>query len=65
MTRAISELLFVCKDLLSGETTPFYANRLVFFADGKLDVPEELLTTMDHNNPHFQKVEELDRKSVV
>ena len=59
VTRAVSDLIYECEDLLSGETALFHANRLKFFADDKLDVTEELLTAMDHNDPHFQKVEEL------
>ena len=59
VTRAVSDLIYECEDLLSGETALFHANRLKFFADDKLDVTEELLTVMDHNDPHYQKVEEL------
>ena len=59
VTRAVSDLIFECEDLLSGESALFHANRLKFFADEKLDVTEELLATMDNNDPHFQKVEEL------
>ena len=49
----MSDLIYECEDQLSGETALFHANRLKFFADDKLDATEELLTFMDHNDPHF------------
>ena len=59
ITRAVSDLIFECEDLISNSFSLLHANRLKFYADAQLDVSEELLDTVAHNNSHRNTVEKL------
>lgn len=54
VTRAVSDLIFECQDLIANVHNLFHANKLKFYADSCLDVSEELLDTVNHNDPHLE-----------
>ena len=54
--RAVSDMVFECEDLISGKYSLFHANRLKPYADRSLNISEDLLDTIQHNDPHLQKV---------
>lgn len=59
VTRAISELVYECEDLITGAHHNIHANRLKIYADSSLNVTEDMLDTVEHNDPHMNTVEEL------
>lgn len=59
VTRCVSEYIFEVQDLITLTHTLVHANRLKFYADSQLNVSEELLDTIAHNDPHFQTIEQL------
>ena len=54
--RALFDAVYECEDLISGSTEPFHVNHLKFYADSELDVTEDLLESIDHNESHLQKI---------
>ena len=61
VVRALSDLIYECEDLISGVTDTFHANRLKFYAERDLDVSEDLLETINHNEPHLQTIERIQK----
>ena len=59
ITRAPSELVYECKDLLNESHALFHAKRLKLYADSQLDVSEEVLDTLGHNDSHRNTFEQL------
>lgn len=57
ISRVASELIFECEDFINRTHALFHANRLKLYADSKQHVSEELLDSMDHNDPHLNTVE--------
>ena len=56
ITRADSVYIFEVEDLISNKKELVHAERLKLYADSKLDLSEELLSTIEHNNPHYYAV---------
>ena len=50
--RIESEWVFACQDLVNGPVFLIHANRLKFYSDSQLNITQELLETIDHNDPH-------------
>ena len=59
ITRAVSELIYECEDLVTGKCGLIHANRLKPYSDSSLNITEELLDAILHNDPHLQTVEAL------
>ena len=59
ISRVVSEYVYEVEDLVDQTHAVVHANRLKFYADSHLDVTEELLDTIDHNEPHYNTVEKL------
>ena len=59
ITRAVSHLIFQCEDLISNSFSLLHGSRLKFYTDAQLDVSEELLDTVAHNNYHLNTVGKL------
>ena len=59
INRVESNLVFECQDLINEQLSLVHANRLKFYADSQLNVTQELLDTIDHNDPHYNTVTKL------
>lgn len=59
ISRIVSDLVYECEDLINGKHMAYHANRLKIYADLHLNVTEELLDTVEHNDPHLNTVQEL------
>lgn len=59
IVRVVSDFIYEFEDLLSLNFHLVHANRLKRYADSSLEVTEELLATIAHNDPHFQKIEKM------
>jgi len=57
--RVVSDFIFEVEDLITGSYALIHSNRLKFYADSQLNVTEELLDTVEHNDPHLQTVTKL------
>ena len=57
--REESEWVYECEDLINGKVSLVHANRLKFYADSQLNVTQELLDTIDHNDRHYNTVSRL------
>lgn len=44
------------EDFLTKWRTPVHENRLQFYSDASLNITEELLDALDHNDPDYQTV---------
>ena len=56
ITRADSVYIFEVDDLITNKKELVHAERLKLYADSKLDLSEEFLSTIEHNNPHYYGV---------
>lgn len=54
-----SETVFECEDLITGKTFLTHATRMKPYADSQLNVTEELLKTIAHNQKHYNIVTKL------
>ncbi len=59
VTRAVSDYVFECENLLSQKHSIIHGNRLKFYSDSSLNVTEDLLDTIAHNEPQYNKVHAL------
>eukprot|EP00171_Calliarthron_tuberculosum_P006128 IDg6128t1 len=59
VTRAISDLVYECEDLIPGAHHNIHSNRLKRYAGSSFNVTEDLLDTVEHNDPHLNTVDEL------
>ena len=59
IVRAASDLVYDVEDLITGRTSTVHASRIKCYDDSSLEVTEELLQTIQHNNPPLQTVEKL------
>lgn len=59
VTRAVSDLVYECEDLVSGDTDDIHANRLKLYSDSTLNISQELLDTIDHNEIHYNILENI------
>lgn len=59
VTKVISNSVFEYQDILNEFTSLILANCLKFYADSELNVKEELLHTIDHNNAQYNVVPKL------
>lgn len=54
--RVESDWVFEVQDLMNGRTSLVHANRLKFYADSKLNVTDELLESINHNDTQYSVV---------
>ena len=59
ITRADSDVIFEVEDLITHKKELVHAERLKFYSDSKLDITEELLQTVEHNDPHYYTVTQI------
>eukprot|EP00172_Hildenbrandia_rubra_P002599 Plantae.Rhodophyta-Hildenbrandia_rubra.ctg3560.p1 GENE.Plantae.Rhodophyta-Hildenbrandia_rubra.ctg3560~~Plantae.Rhodophyta-Hildenbrandia_rubra.ctg3560.p1 ORF type:complete len:305 (+),score=28.60 Plantae.Rhodophyta-Hildenbrandia_rubra.ctg3560:801-1715(+) len=59
VSRAVSDLIYECEDLITGKKNLFHANRLKHYADSDLNMTEEFLDAVQHNDPQLQTVEQV------
>ena len=59
VTRVHSPTVFEVQDLINESLALVHANRLKFYADSQLEVTEELLRSIDHNDTHYNTVVKL------
>jgi len=59
VVRAESDWVFEVEDLINESRSLVYVNRLKFYSDADLHLTQELLDTIDHNNPHYNTVVKL------
>ena len=59
ISRVVSDFVFEVQDLIDQSHALVHANRLKLYADSQLELTEELLDSIDHNDPHYNTVEEL------
>lgn len=57
-SRAVSDLICECEDLITGKESLFHANRLKRCADSSLNAAEEFLGAMQRKYPQLQAVEQ-------
>ena len=57
--RVVSDRVFECQDLLNDFVSLVHANRLKYYADSQLNVTQELMNTIDHNDIHYSVVSKL------
>ena len=54
--RAVSEWVYECQDLINERVSLVHANHLKYYADTQLNVTQELLDTIAHNDVHYSVV---------
>lgn len=59
VVKAVSDLVYECEDLVNGDIQEVHANRLKLYCDSTLNVSQDLLDTIDHNEVHYNIVEHL------
>ena len=53
---ASSDNVFECQDFINEKVSLVHANRIKFFADSQLNITQELLDKINHNDPHYNTV---------
>ena len=48
-----SDLVFECKYLINGQISLVHANFLNFYAESQLNVTQEILDTIEHEDPYY------------
>ena len=56
VVRTPSPFISTVQDLVSGVERDVHNTRLNFYSDANLNVTEELLATVEHNEPHFETI---------
>ena len=52
----MNEFVSIVEDLVNGKKTEVHNSRLKFYSDSKLNITEELLKTISHNDPHYETI---------